>query len=493
MKRLHGAKAPHWKHTQGLAAVRIPVPPEVIVPMSMHIGAPAKPVVKAGDEVKVGQLIAEAGGFVSAPIHSGVSGKVKKIDEVLLSTGQRGPAIRIETDGEQTLFDGLAPVSVSSKAELIDAVRASGLVGLGGAAFPASVKLSVKDDVKIDYLLINGAECEPYITSDTRTMLDDAEMIVEGAAIVQKHLGIPNVVYGIEKNKPECIRKLTGLCSSRQGMRVQSLPALYPQGGEKVLIYNITGREVPEGKLPADAGCIVMNCTSLAALYRYISTGMPLVEKCITVDGSAVVNPQNVIAPIGTPIKYLFEFCGGFKTEPSKILYGGPMMGIAVPDTEVPVLKGTNAVLAFDRKDAILPEPTPCIRCGNCVAHCPMRLAPLEIERAYQLGKPEILEREKVGLCMECGCCAFGCPAKRPLVQVMKLSKAMLRDYQTKLKQEAEKKAAKEAAKAAEVKKDTRGSAGGVGNDGVKEPVKEAAKAEAAAAAPDGAGKEAKK
>ena len=444
MKRLHGVKAPHWKHTADLAAVRIPIPPEVIIPMSMHIGAPAKPVVKAGDPVKVGQLIAEAGGFVSAPIHSGVSGKVKKIDEILLSTGQKGTAVIIETDGEQEVCPDMAPVTVTSKEELIEAVKASGLVGLGGAGFPASVKLSVKDGVKIDYLLVNGAECEPYITSDTRTMLDDAELIVGGAELVQKYLKIPEVVFGIENNKQECIRKLGELCQGKQGMRVESLPAMYPQGGEKVLIYNITGREVPEGKLPADAGCIVMNCTSLAALYRYVSTGMPLVEKCITVDGSAVAKPQNVIAPIGTPIKYLFEFCGGFKTDPAKILYGGPMMGIAVPDAEVPVLKGTNAVLAFDREDGILPEPTACIRCGNCVKHCPMRLLPLEIERAFNLKKPEVLEQEKVGLCMECGCCAFGCPAKRPLVHVMKLSKAMLRDYQTAKKLEAEKKAAKE-------------------------------------------------
>lgn len=444
MKRLHGVKTPHWKNTAGMAPVRIPVPPEVVIPVSMHIGAPAKPVVKAGDPVKVGQMVAEPGGFVSAPIHSGVSGKVKKIDEILLSTGQKGTAIIIETDGEQDTFEGLKPVEIGSKADLIAAAGSCGLVGLGGAAFPASVKLSVKDGIKIDYLLVNGAECEPYITSDTRTMLDEADKIVEGAALVQKYLEIPEVVFGIEDNKQECIKKLKELCSSRQGMRVQALPAMYPQGGEKVLIYNITGREVPEGKLPADAGCIVMNCTSLAVFYRYVSTGMPLVEKCITVDGSAVADPKNVIAPIGTPIKYLFEFCGGFKSDPAKILYGGPMMGISVPDTDVPVLKGTNAVLAFDRADGILPEPTTCIRCGNCVRHCPMRLRPLEIEKAFNLNKPENLAAEKVGLCMECGCCAFGCPAKRPLVHVMKLSKALLRDHQAQIAKREQEKAGKE-------------------------------------------------
>ena len=443
MKRLHGVKAPHWKNTAALAPVRINIPPEVVIPMSMHIGAPAKPVVKAGDAVKVGQMIAQAGGFMSAPIHSGVSGKVRKIDEILLSTGQKGPCIIIETDGAQEVFEEVKPVEVTSKEELIAAARNCGLVGLGGAAFPASVKLSIKEGLKIDYLLVNGAECEPYITSDTRTMLDEAENIVEGAALVQKYLEIPEVVFGIEDNKKTCIRKLTYLCSSKPGMRVEALPAMYPQGGEKVLIFNITGREVPEGKLPADAGCIVMNCTSLAVFYKYIKTGMPLVEKCITVDGSAVADPKNVIAPIGTPIKYLFDFCGGFVKDPAKILYGGPMMGIAVPDMEVPVLKGTNAVLAFDNKDAILPEPATCIRCGNCVSHCPMRLRPLEIERAFNLKKPENLEAEKVMLCMECGCCAFGCPAKRPLVHVMKLAKAMLRDYQAQRKALKEQEQAK--------------------------------------------------
>ncbi|MCF0229910.1 MAG: RnfABCDGE type electron transport complex subunit C, partial [Parasporobacterium sp.] len=275
MKKLHGVHTPHWKNTAACPAVRIPVPPEVIVPMSMHIGAPAKPLVKVNDEVRVGQVIAEAGGFVSAPIHSGVSGKVKKIDEVLLSSGMRGTAIIIETDGEQTVSEDVKPVEITSKAELIDAARNCGLVGLGGAAFPASVKLAVKDEVKIDYLLINGAECEPYITSDTRTMIDDAELIVKGAELVKKFVGIQNVVFGIENNKQECISKISGLVQNMEGFSVKALPAMYPQGGEKVLIYNITGREVPEGKLPADAGCIVMNCTSLAALYRYVSTGMP--------------------------------------------------------------------------------------------------------------------------------------------------------------------------------------------------------------------------
>ena len=447
LKRLNGVHAPHRKNTADIPPARIPVPPQVVVPMSMHIGAPAVPAVKAGDEVKVGQLIATAGGFVSSPVYSGVSGKVKKIDDIRASSGQKLKAVFIDTDGQQTPADALEPVTVTSREEFLEAVKNSGVVGLGGAGFPAAVKLTVKEGARAEYLLVNGAECEPYITSDTRTMVDEPELVVQGAELVQKYLDIPTVIFGIEKNKPQCIKAIQSACSGKSGMSVAAMPAIYPQGGEKVLIYNLTGREVPEGKLPLDAGCIVMNCTSLAAIAKYINTGMPLVEKCVTVDGSAVKEPKNVIAPIGTPVKYLFEFCGGFKSEPKKMLYGGPMMGIALPDEEVPILKTTNAVLAFDERDAVLPEPTTCIRCGRCVSHCPMRLAPLEIERAFELNKPEELEKQKVNLCMECGCCAFGCPAKRPLVHVMKMSKAMLRDYQTKRKQEQEKKAAKEAAK----------------------------------------------
>jgi electron transport complex protein RnfC len=229
-------------------------------------------------------------------------------------------------------------------------------------------------------------------------------------------------------------------------IELRTLPALYPQGGEKVLIYNITGRTVPEGKLPLDVGVIVLNCTTVAVIARYIKTGMPLVSKCVTVDGSAVKEPKNVIAPIGTPVKALFDYCGGFKEEPKKVLYGGPMMGIAIHDLSLPVLKSTNAVLAFNEKDAKLPEETACIRCGRCVAHCPLKLMPYSIETAYKLKKPELLEKYKVNLCMECGCCAYTCPAKRRLVQVMKLSKAMLRDYQTAKKAEEEKKAAKKEA-----------------------------------------------
>lgn len=443
IRKLRGVHAPHRKNTADCVPQRIPVPAVVTIPMSMHIGAPAKPVVKAGEEIKVGQLIAEAGGFVSSPIYSGVSGKVKRIEDILVSNGQFVPAIVIESDGKQELYESIAVPEVTDTKSFLDAVRASGVVGLGGAGFPTAVKLAV-DLQRIKAIIINGAECEPYITSDTRTMLDDADLVWEGIELLRKYLEAKRIIIGIEDNKKQCIEKFRAMCQNVSGVEVNALPALYPQGGEKVLIFNTIGEIVPEGKLPIDVGAIVINCTTLAAIARYIKTGMPLTEKCITVDGSAVKEPKNVIAPIGTPVKNLFEFCGGFKTEPKKVLYGGPMMGIAVPDLEVPVLKNTNAVLAFDEKDATPPAPTACIKCGRCINRCPLRLMPADIETAYTLKKPEDLAELKVNICMECGCCSFVCPAKRPLVQVNKLAKAMLNQYLRDKKAEEEKKKAKE-------------------------------------------------
>lgn len=446
-KRLYGVKVPHFKHTAGEKPQKLPTPAVIRLPMSMHIGAPAKPVVKVRDEVKVGQLVAEAGGFVSAPIYSGVSGKVKKIEDMLTSMGQTVPSIVIETDGEQELFEGISPPKVDNLEDFLQAVRNSGVVGLGGAGFPTSVKLTVKDLSKIEAVIVNGAECEPYITSDTRTMIDNADLVWEGIELLQKYLKVKRVIIGIENNKPQCINNFKKMCKPGCGVEVNALPASYPQGAEKVLIYNTLHRIVPEGKLPIDVGAVVINCTTLAVLAKYIKTGIPLYEKCITVDGSAVKEPKNVIAPIGTSLKDVFEFCGGFKCEPKKVLYGGPMMGIAVPDLDQPILKNTNAILAFNEKDAKLPKETACIRCGRCVANCPFNLAPVEIERAFKLNDPEALSELKVNLCMECGCCSYVCPANRPLVHINKLSKMMLRKYQNEQKAKEEAKKAKETAK----------------------------------------------
>ena len=412
--------------------------------MSMHIGAPSKPVVKAGDEVKVGQLIAEPSGAVSAPVHASVSGVVKSVDEYDEITGQKAASITITADGAQILYEGLKAPSVTNYEEFLGAVRDSGVVGLGGAGFPTAVKLNVQDLGKLDYIIINGAECEPYITSDTRTMIDDAELVRDGILLLKKYFSA-KVVIGIENNKPEPIEHMSKIAQSGQGVEVKALPSRYPQGGEKVLIYNVTGRAIPEGGLPLDVGVIVINCTTLAAIARYINTGMPLVSKRVTVDGSAVKAPKNLIVPIGTPIGEMLDYCGCRREDVRKVLYGGPMMGLAVPSFEMPVLKSTNALLAFSAKDAQLPGESACIRCGKCAYNCPMRLMTLELERAFLLKKPEMLEHYKVNLCMECGCCAYNCPARRPLVQSIKLGKIMLRDYQTAQKAALEKKEAKEA------------------------------------------------
>ena len=453
LPRLHGVHVPHRKNTAGMAPERMPVPATVTIPMSMHIGAPAEPVVKVGDTVKVGQLIARTGGFVSSPVYSSVSGKVKKVDDMLMSSGRFMKAITVETDGEQAVYEDIKAPEVTDFQSFVDAVRDSGVVGLGGAGFPTAVKLAVKDLSQIEAVIINGAECEPYVTSDTRTMLDEVPWMEKGIRLLQEYLKVKRVVIGIEKNKSRCIEVLKGMAANLQGVEVMALPPLYPQGGEKVLIYNTTGKIVPEGKLPLDAGAIVMNCTTLAAIAKYIETGMPLVEKVVTVDGSAVKEPKNVIAPIGASMQSLFDFCGGFKSEARKVLYGGPMMGIAVPNTDFPVMKNTNAILAFDEKDATLPEPTACIRCGSCIDACPLNLMPAAIEAAYNKRNVDKLRELHANLCMECGCCSFVCPAKRMLVQTNKLAKGLIAADNAAKKAEADRKArAEKAEKEAAVK-----------------------------------------
>ena len=429
---LHGVHVPHRKNTAKQAAVRMPAPATVTIPMSMHIGAPAKPVVKVGDLVQVGTLIAEAGGFVSAPIHASVSGKVTKITEYLTSGGATVPAVVIESDGEMTPDESLAAPTVDSRESLLEAIKQSGVVGLGGAGFPTHVKFNV-DPARIEYLVINGAECEPYVTSDTRTMLDRVEDMKTALLALNAHLGIQNIVIGIENNKKDAIKSMMGLmkdlaATGKCRVTVKSLPAVYPQGGEKVLIYHTVGRTVPVGKLPIDVGCIVVNCTTLAAIGAYLKTGMPLVEKCVTVDGACVKEPKNVIVPVGAALADVFDFCGGLADTPDRVIYGGPMMGITVPDTTAPILKNTNAVLALSAKETKTPKTTPCIRCGSCLNNCPFGLAPAAISRAYDKKDAVALERYAVNACMECGCCSFVCPANRPLVQTNKLAKQFLKE-----------------------------------------------------------------
>jgi len=443
--RAKGVKAPHKKNTAKYEPVMIKIPKEVKLPMSMHSGTPANPVVNTGDYVKVGQVIGEASGFVSSPVHASVSGTVKSIETVDSLTGEKAVTITITSDGSQTPWEGIAPPAVTNLKEFLEAVRNSGVVGLGGAGYPTAPKFTLKDTVNLDYILINGAECEPYITSDTRTMVDQTDYVWEGVLLMKEYLKPKNIVICIENNKPEPIKKLNDLVlkaksAGLDGISVRVLPSLYPQGERKVLVYNVTGRIVPEGGRLPDVGCIVVNCTTVATFAKYIITGNPLVSKCITVDGPAVKNPKNVIAPIGTPVRDIFEHIGGLLTDGNlnenikKVTLGGPMMGVAIPNIDIPIVKITNAVLAFNAKDASPPEPGPCIKCGKCLFNCPMNLMPPNIENAYELKKPELLKKFKVNMCAECACCAFTCPAKRPLVQVMKLAGNMLWEYEQEQK-----------------------------------------------------------
>ena len=428
---LKGIRVPHRKNTENTEAVRMPTPRSVTIPVSMHIGAPARPTVKAGDRVCVGTLIAEGVGAVSSPVYSSVSGKVVRISDMLLSNGITAPAVTIESDGEMTPDPAVCPPEVQNADDLIEAIRKSGVVGLGGAGFPTYVKFRV-DPARIEYLVVNGAECEPYITSDSSTMSNRADDMEISLLAMKKYLGIKRIVLGIEKNKPRAIAAMRALASRVGDMEIKVLPSVYPQGGEKVLVYHTLGRVIPAGKLPIDVGCIVCNCTTIAAIGSYLKRGMPLVKKCVTVDGACVREPKNVIVPIGTPISDVFDFCGGLTSSPAKILYGGPMMGITVPDISAPILKNTNALLALSEREARLPKTTACIRCGACTNNCPFGLAPASIMEAYRKKDAKLLEKLQVQVCMECGCCSFRCPANRPLVQTNKLAKAFLKEEQTK-------------------------------------------------------------
>lgn len=431
---LHGVHVPHRKNTADQPAMRLTDVKTVTIPMLMHIGAPASPTVKVGDLVQVGTKIADAVGAVSSPIHASVSGKVTKISDVLISSGRTVPAITIESDGEMTPAETLSAPVISNREELIQAVRDSGIVGLGGAGFPTHVKLNVAPGA-LEHLIINCAECEPYITSDSYTMTHRRDDMALALEMLKKFLGVKSIIIGIESNKKKAIASMMKLMVDTMEdctVQVKVLPSVYPQGGEKVLVYHTTGKVIPTGKIPLDVGCVVLNCTTLAALGTYFRTGMPLVEKCVTVDGGAVSKPQNLIVPIGASLEDVFAFCGGFTVPPYKILYGGPMMGITVPNTSVPIIKNTNAVIALSAKEAKLPKTTACIRCGSCTNACPLGLAPADILLAYEKKDAEALNKLSIDTCMLCGCCSFVCPANRPLVQTNNLSKQFLREERAK-------------------------------------------------------------
>ncbi|MEG0824339.1 MAG: RnfABCDGE type electron transport complex subunit C [Oscillospiraceae bacterium] len=421
-KRTPGIHVPGHKNTISCKPEMIPVPATVTIPMSMHIGAPCTPVVKMGDEVKVGQLIGEAGQGLGVPIHSSVSGKVTAMTEVLMANGRAVPAITITTDGAQTVAEGLTPPTVTNLDEFVAALKASGLVGLGGAGFPAWMKVSSSKGA-VDTLLINGSECEPYCTTNVRTMIDDAADVIEGARQVAKYLDVKHIVISTEDEMKEAVAALEKAIGGDTMFEIKMEPTRYPAGAEKVIIYNVLGRTVPQGGLPKDAQVIIMNATSLAFVAQYMRTGMPLTQKAVTVDGSAVKKPGIVIAPVGTSIQDLLDACGGLDGEAGKIINGGPMMGPAVPDTTMPLMKQNGVVLALKDNDARIAPATSCIHCGRCANHCPMGLMPPNIEKAYLMDNVDGLIAAKADLCMECGVCSFVCPAKKDVVQMNRLAK----------------------------------------------------------------------
>ena len=432
--RTHGGAAvPHHKNTWDIPSSTMPPPEKVILPMQQHIGVPCIPTVKKGDHVYVGTVVGDSEAYVSAPVHASVSGTVTEITQVMLTGGQMTQAVVVESDGKMEKDPAIAPPPpITTKEELAKAARAAGLVGLGGAGFPAHVKLNVPEGKTIDTLLVNVAECEPYVTSDHREALENGRNVLEGVYHVKEILGVQRVIIAVEDNKPDVIQKLSEIADDPKRdpldqVRVLPLKSRYPQGAEKVLVQACTGRKVPAGKLPADVGCLVMNIGSLSFLASYMRTGMPLTLKRVTLDGSAIAHPQNVIVPVGTPIKDVVAFCGGYKAEPKKLIMGGPMMGVAITSDELAILKQNNAILAFDQREAQLRQPTACIRCGRCVAACPMHLMPTKLEQAVERQDVEALQSLDIMTCMECGCCSFSCPAGRRLVQAIRLGKNYVR------------------------------------------------------------------
>lgn len=404
-------------------------PKEILVyPLSQHIGAPASPIVAVGDTVLRGQKIAEAGGFVSAPVFASVSGTVKAIEPRHVATGDLVNSIIIENDGEmkETDFHGVEDVASLSKEQIIEKVKEAGVVGMGGAGFPTHVKLSPKEPDKIEFIIANCAECEPYLTADYRRMLENPEELIGGMKIVLRLFDHAKGILGVEDNKPDCIQKLKELTKDEERIEVMPLKTKYPQGGERQLIYATTGRSINSKMLPADAGCIVDNVETLVAINRAVKEGKPVMDRIFTVTGDAVANPGNFEYCIGMSYAEILEEAGGFKEDPEKMISGGPMMGFAVFSLEIPTTKTSSSLLCFKKDDVSASEVTACINCGRCVSVCPEQIVPSRLAKMSQFHDSESFERWNGMECIECGSCSYICPAKCPLAQYIKTMKKQI-------------------------------------------------------------------
>ncbi len=406
----------------------LPIPPIVIIPISQHIGAPAKALVARGDKVKTGQIIAEAGGFVSANIHSSVTGTVLKVDAFPDSTGYRRMSVQIQTEADEWVSEiDLSPELKKdfdfSPEEIIKKINLSGLVGLGGATFPSHVKLSVPQGKKAEYLIVNAVECEPYLTADHSLMLEKGEEIIVGTRIMMKALKVETAIIGIENNKPDAIELMTRLAEKEKGISVVPLKVKYPQGGEKQLVKALINREVPSGGLPIDIGVVAFNVGSIFAAYQAVQKNRPLIDRVVTVTGKSLKNPSNFLTRIGTPVQVLIDAAGGLPEDTGKVVNGGPMMGRAISSLDVPVVKGSSGILVIPDTEAKRPEVLNCVRCSKCVTVCPMGLEPYLLMSLAEREYFERMEKEKVMDCMECGSCSYTCPSSRPLLDYIRLGK----------------------------------------------------------------------
>ena len=434
-KTFHGGVHPkeYKELTEHLAFELFPLPEQIILPLSQHLGKEAKALVKKGEDVKAGQMIAQAEGFVSAPVHSSVAGKVMSLGKEQTSSGFPKDSIVIKRnrtiESENILLDPLNSETITPD-EIRERVALAGIVGQGGAAFPTSVKLSPPKDKVIDVVILNGCECEPYLTRDYRFMIERPDDLISGLKLIMKALGVTRGVIGIENNKPEAIELLTNKIKYEHGLEVVSLKTKYPQGAEKMLIKAVTGKEVPPGKLPMDVGAVIQNIGTAIAIHDAIVKGEVLITAALTVSGEGIKNPKNLIVPVGTSIQNVIDYCGGVTDDAVKIVVGGPMMGTAQVDLHAPVMKATSGILVLTKDEVAENPETPCLRCGQCVGACPLNLMPTKLSRYSQLNRFDDAEGAGITVCMECGTCSYTCPANIPLVQWIRLGKQKILQMQ---------------------------------------------------------------